>query len=146
MSMTGGVTQAGTGEGGVVWSILGQTYKPVAQSESCFAFDTLFPPCTFVPPHIHTTQDEFIRVLEGQFDLFLDGQAATAKAGDLIRLPMGIPHGIFNKTEAPVRALFWVSPARGLYTLFTRIHNVPDPGEVVRIAAEHEVNFLPPPG
>jgi hypothetical protein len=45
-----------------------------------------------------------------------------------------------------VRALFWVSPARGLYTLFTRIHNVPDPGEVVRIAAEHEVNFLPPPG
>ena len=98
------------------------------------------------PPHIHTTQDEFIRVLEGQFDLFLDGQAATAKAGDLIRLPMGIAHGIFNKTEAPVRALFWVSPARGLYTLFTRIHNVPDPGEVVRIAAEHEVNFLPPPG
>jgi hypothetical protein len=45
-----------------------------------------------------------------------------------------------------VRALFWVSPARGLYTLFTRIHNVPDPAEVVRLAAEHEVNFLPPPG
>ena len=146
MSMTAGVTPAGTGERGVVWSILGQTYKPVAHSESCFAFDTLFPPGTFVPPHIHTTQDEFIRVLEGEFDLFLDGQAATAKAGDLIRLPMGIPHGIFNKTEAPVRALFWVSPARGLYKLFTRIHNVPDPGEVVRIAAEHEVNFLPPPG
>lgn len=146
MSMTAGVTPAGTGEGGVVWSILGQTYKSLAHSESCFAFDTLFPPGTFVPPHIHTNQDEFIRVLEGQFDLFLDGQAATAKAGDLIRLPMGIAHGIFNKTEAPVRALFWVSPARGLYTLFTRIHNVPDPGEVVRIAAEHEVNFLPPPG
>lgn len=146
MSMTAGVTPAGTGEGGVVWSILGQTYKPVAHSESCFGFDTLFPPGTFVPPHIHTTQDEFIRVLEGQFDLFLDGQAATAKAGDLIRLPMGIAHGIFNKTEAPVRALFWVSPARGLYTLFTRIHNVPDPAEVVRLAAEHEVNFLPPPG
>lgn len=113
MSMTAGVTPSGAGEGGVVWSILGQTYKPVAHSESCFAFDTLFPPGTFVPPHIHTTQDEFIRVLEGQFDLFLDGQAATAKAGDLIRLPMGIAHGIFNKTEAPVRALFWVSPARG---------------------------------
>jgi quercetin dioxygenase-like cupin family protein len=146
MSMTAGVTPAGEGTGGVVWSILGQTYKPVAHGESCFAFDTLFPPGTFVPPHIHTNQDEFIRVLEGQFDLFLDGQAATGKAGDLIRLPMGIAHGIFNKTEAPVRALFWVSPARGLYTLFTRIHNVPDPGEVVRIAAEHEVNFLPPPG
>jgi len=146
MSMTAGVTPAGEGIGGVVWSILGQTYKPVAHSESCFAFDTFFPPGTFVPPHIHTTQDEFIRVLEGNFDLVLDGQAATAKAGDLIRLPMGISHGIFNKSDAPVRALFWVSPARGLYTLFTRIHNVPDPAEVVRLAAEHEVNFLPPPG
>ncbi|MEN9498996.1 MAG: hypothetical protein RIS83_815 [Pseudomonadota bacterium] len=146
MSMTAGVTPAGEGIGGVVWSILGQTYKPVAHSESCFAFDTFFPPGTFVPPHIHTTQDEFIRVLEGRFDLVLDGQAATAKAGDLIRLPMGISHGIFNKSDAPVRALFWVSPARGLYKLFTRIHNVPDPAEVVRLAAEHEVNFLPPPG
>jgi hypothetical protein len=29
--------------------------------------------------------------------------------------------------------------------LFERIHNLPDPAEVVRIAAEHEVNFLPPP-
>ena len=144
--MTAGVTPAGTSKGGVVWSNLGQTCKPMAHGESCFAFDTLFPPGTFVRPHIHTNQDEFIRVLEGQFDLFLDGQAVTAKAGDLIRLPMGIAHGIFNNSEASVRALFWVSPARGLYALFTRIHNVPEPGEVVRIAAEHEVNFLSPPG
>lgn len=144
--MTAGITRAGEGEGGVVWSILGQTYKPVAHSDSCFAFDTLFPPGTFVPPHIHATQDEFIRVLEGRFDLVLDGKETQASAGDLIRMPMGIMHGIFNKSGAPVRALFWVSPARDLYKLFTRIHNVPDPAEVVRIASEHEVEFLPPPG
>ena len=146
MTEIAGITPAGAGLDGVTWNILGQIYHPKQSTEDCFSFVANSPPGTFVPPHIHTNQDEFIRVLEGQFDLFLDGQAATAKAGDLIRLPMGIAHGIFNKTEAPVRALFWVSPARGLYTLFTRIHNVPDPGEVVRIAAEHEVNFLPPPG
>jgi quercetin dioxygenase-like cupin family protein len=145
-ALSAGITPAGEGIGGVVWNILGQTYKPVASCESCFAFDTLFPPETFVPPHIHTTQDEFIRVLEGRFDLILDGQPVQAKAGDLIRMPMGIMHGIFNKSGAPVRALFWVSPARDLETLFKRIHNVPDPAEVVRIAAEHEVEFLPPPG
>ena len=59
--MTAGITRAGEGEGGIVWNILGQTYKPVAHSDNCFAFDTLFPPETFVPPHIHPTQDEFIR-------------------------------------------------------------------------------------
>ena len=61
-------------------------------------------------------------------------------------MPMGLPHGIFNKSGSPVRALFWVAPSKGLYELFTRIHNVGDPGEVVRIAAEYEVEFLPPPG
>ncbi len=145
-ALSAGITPAGQGIDGVVWNILGQTYKPVAHGDTCFAFDTLFPDGTFVPPHIHTTQDEFIRVLEGRFDLVLDGQPVTAKAGDLIRMPMGIMHGIFNKSGAPVRALFWVSPAKGLYELFTRIHNVPDPAEVVRIAAEYEVEFLPPPG
>jgi hypothetical protein len=42
-------------------------------------------------------------------------------------------------------SLFWVAPTRSLKELFERIHNLPDPAEVVRIAAEHEVNFLPPP-
>ena len=133
-ALTAGITRAGEAIDGVVWNILGQTYKPVAHGESCFAFDTLFPDGTFVPPHIHASQDEFIRVLDGRFDLVLDGQPLTATAGDLIRMPAGIMHGIFNKSGAPVRALFWVSPAKGLYTLFTRIHNVADPGEVVRIA------------
>ncbi|WP_135465926.1 cupin domain-containing protein [Crenalkalicoccus roseus] len=145
-AFTAGVTPAGQGLDGIVWNILGQTYKPVACCESSFAFDTLFPPGTFVPPHIHPTQDEFIRVLEGEYELLLDGQVAYARAGDLVRLPRGVPHGIFNKSGKPVRALFWVSPARKLFELFTRIHGLSDPAEVVRISATCEVDFLPPPG
>lgn len=143
--MSAGITPAGEGENGIVWSILGQTYKPKQLSAASFTFDTLFPPGTFVPPHIHTDQDEFIYIHEGKFELFLDGQTKFASTGDFIRMPMGIPHGIFNKSGSPVKALFWVSPANGLYELFTRIHNVPDPAEVVRIAAEYNVQFLPPP-
>jgi quercetin dioxygenase-like cupin family protein len=142
---TAGITRAGEGLGGVVWNILGQTYRPVQHSASSFAFDTLFPPGTFVPPHVHPKQDEFIRVLEGRFELVLDGQDLFATAGDLIRMPMGLPHGIFNRSDAPVRALFWVAPSAGLYELFTRIDNVPDPAEVVRLAALYDVEFLPPP-
>ncbi len=143
--MTAGITPAGLGEGGVVWNILGQTYKPRQISASSFAFDTLFPDGTFVPPHIHATQDEFIHVLDGRFELLLDGQVQHAGPGDLVRLPMGMPHGIFNKSGADVRALFWVAPSRRLYELFSRIHGLTDPAEVVRISAECEVEFLPPP-
>ena len=144
-TMTPSVMRAGESESGVVWNILGQTYRPVQVAEACFTFDTLFPPGTFVPPHVHTTQDEFIRVLDGEFDLVLDGQADRGRAGDLVRLPRGIPHGIFNNSGQPVRALFWVTPSRRLYELFTRLHDMTDPAEVVRVSAEHEVDFLPPP-
>jgi hypothetical protein len=98
-SETAGVTPAGEGLCGVVWDILGQTYKPLQVSAASFAFDTLFPPGTFVPPHIHPEQDEYIRVLEGRFDLWLDGAESSAVAGDLVRLPRGGAHGIFNLPE-----------------------------------------------
>jgi hypothetical protein len=143
--MQTGITPAGSSIDGITWSILGQTYRPVALSESAFAFDTLFPPGTFVPPHIHPDQDEFIRVLEGEYELWLDGVEMTARAGDLIRLAAGSAHGIFNKSAAPTRALFWVSPSRALFDLFVKIDGVPDPAEVVRLAALHNVHFLPPP-
>jgi quercetin dioxygenase-like cupin family protein len=141
-----GITRSGESLNNIVWDILGQTYKPVQLSAASFAFDTLFPPGTFVPPHFHPDQDEFIRVLEGDFDLWLDGEDQKASAGDLIRLPMGSKHGIFNKSNANTRALFWVAPSKRLYDLFVKIDKVADPTEVVRIAAEYNIFFLPPPG
>ena len=145
MTMTAGVTPKGEGIEGIAWDILGQTYVPKQLCENSFSWHATFPAGTFVPPHIHPTQDEFIYVLGGRFDLFLDGSEAVANAGDFIRLPMGQAHGIFNKTDSDVTCLFWVTPSRKLYDLFNKIDRLTDPEEVVRISADHEVNFLPPP-
>ena len=145
MQLTAGITKANTGLEGISWNILGQTYVPKSLCESSFSWHATFPPGTFVPPHIHPTQDEFIYMFEGRLDFVLDGKDFVATAGDLTRLPMGIPHGIFNKSGETATSLFWVAPTRSLKELFERIHNLPDPQEVVRRAAEHEVNFLPPP-
>jgi quercetin dioxygenase-like cupin family protein len=144
-TMPAGVTPASEGFDNIVWSILGQTYTLKQQSADSLAWHAVFPDGTFVPPHIHPTQDEFVYVLSGRYDLWLGGKDFVAKAGDLLRMPRGIPHGIFNKSGETATSLFWVTPTRSLKTLFDRIHQVPDPAEVVRIAAEHEVNFLPPP-
>lgn len=143
--MPAGITSAEEAFGGTAWSILGQTYTLKQESANSMAWHAVFPPGTFVPPHVHPTQDEFIYVLSGRYDLWLDGKESVATAGDLVRMPKGIPHGIFNKSGDTATSLFWVAPTRSLKTLFERIHNVPDPAEVVRIAAEHEVDFLPPP-
>ena len=146
-AMKAGVTKACKGIDNLVWNILGQTYVPKHVTESSFSWHALFPPGTFVPPHIHANQDEFIYVLEGKFDLILDGKDATATAGDFIHLPMKIMHGLFNKSGLPAKTLFWVSPTRRLYDLFWSIHNMKEqkPEDVVALAAEHNVHFLPPP-
>ncbi len=112
-------------------------------AKSTFAFETNSAPGQFVPVHVHPTQDEFILVQDGVLDLKLDGVWVQAKAGDLVRMPRGIPHGYFNKSDKPARALFWVSPSRKLEALFNHLHNLTDVAEVVRLSAEHEVNFLP---
>lgn len=139
-----GITANGTGFAGVTWNILGQVYYPKAVADSTFAFETNSDPGQFVPVHIHPTQDEFILVQEGELDLKLDGKWVKASAGDLVRMPRGIPHGYFNKSDKPCRALFWVSPAGKLEDLFMQLDNMSDPAEVVKVSALHDVDFLPP--
>lgn len=148
MTMTAGITPMTSGLDNVVWNILGQTYIPKHCCETSFSWHATLPKGTFVPPHIHPAQDEFLYILEGRFDLWLDGTDAVAEPGDLVRLPMGMPHGIFNKSDAAIKCLFWVSPTRRLYDLFWALHNLgpePNPADVVALSGQHEVDFLPPP-
>ena len=81
---------------------------------------------------------------EGVLDLKLDGVWVQAKVGDLVRMPRGISHGYFNKSDKPARALFWVSPAGKLEALFEKADGLTDPTEVTALSAQHDVQFLPP--
>ncbi|TWF79592.1 cupin domain [Pseudonocardia hierapolitana] len=139
-----GITLAKEGMRKKVWNVLGHTYWMKAASDSSFAFETYDPPGTGVPPHVHPLQDEHIYVLEGVFTLYLDGEWTTAGPGDTVLMPRNRPHAYYNRSEAPTRGLFWVSPAGKLVALFDQLHNLTDPEEVVRLSAEHDVDFLPP--
>jgi quercetin dioxygenase-like cupin family protein len=142
--LEGGITREGEGFGGIEWNILGQRYFPKAISASAFAFETNSAPGQHVPVHVHPTQDEFILVQEGELSLKLDGVWHVARAGDLVRMPRGVPHGYFNKSDRPARALFWVSPAGRLPDLFRTLHNMTDIPAVIAASTAHEVDFLPP--
>jgi quercetin dioxygenase-like cupin family protein len=140
--LAAGISRAGEGQDGVVWNVLGHTYFMKALGEPCFCFETLDPPGTFVPLHIHPRQDEFIHVIEGTLDLQLGDAKLQAGPGDLVRMPMGIPHAYYNNSDVPSRALFWVSPAGKLKVLFDQLHDLTDIQEVVRLSALHEVEFV----
>lgn len=144
--MTGDVIPAGTGIDGISWNVLGKTYVPKAHAESSLSWHATFPPGSFVPPHIHPTQDKFVYLLEGRLDVELDGKETFADPGETVRLPRGLPHGFCNRSEHAAKCFTWVAPARRLYDLFWALHNLgpnPDPARVVAVAAQHEVDFLP---
>lgn len=144
---TAGITRASDPLEGPAWVILGQTYVAKTLTDHSFSWHATFPPDTFVPPHVHPHQDEYLYILAGRLDLWMDGQESTAGPGDTVRLAMGQPHGIFNKSGATATCLFWVSPTGTLPELFAGIHAMSEqtPEAVVALAARHDVNFLPPP-
>ena len=139
-----GITLASEAMGNKTWNVLGHTYLAKAESSTSFAWLSLDPTGTGVPPHVHPTQDEHIHVLEGVYTLYLDGEWTTAGPGDTVRMPMGLPHAYYNRAEGAGKALFWVSPSGKLSQLFDQLHNLADPEEVVRRSALHDVDFLPP--
>lgn len=141
--LSAGITPCNAGQDGVVWHGRNSYYLK-AICESTFCFETYEPPGAGVPLHIHTTQDEFIYVLEGQLAVQLAEERLRANVGDLVRLPRGIAHAYANMSDMPARTLFWVSPAGKLKQLFDAIRDIEDFAEIIRIAAEHDVMFLPP--
>ncbi len=138
------ITRKQTGLDGVSWNIMGQVYVPKQITDDSFSWHATFPIETFVPPHMHSGQDEYIFVIDGRIDLLLDGKKTQAGAGDLVRMPRGIPHAFYNNSGEPVTALFWATPTGKLVDLYRRIHNVSSPAEVVRLAREYDVFFAPP--
>ena len=143
-SETPDITPSQVGLDGVAWNVMGQIYVPKQSSGDSFAWHATFPIETFVPPHTHPYQDEYIFVIDGRIDLLLDGKKRTAGVGDLVRMPRGLPHAFFNNSGEPVTALFWAAPAGKLLELYRRLHNVTNPAEAVKIARDYDVLFGPP--
>ncbi|MBL4627486.1 MAG: cupin domain-containing protein [Roseicyclus sp.] len=143
--MEKGITKASDGIQGMSWNVVGQTYVPKLLSHDAFVWHATLPAETFVPPHIHPTQDEWIFVLEGGLEVEFLGDVHKAGPGDTVRMPMGEAHGIFNRSGAEAKVVFGVAPARKLFDLFILLDGVSDPEELVRLSAAHEVDFLPPP-
>lgn len=143
--MTQGITAKGEGLDGVSWNVVGHTYKPKIHTDNVMIWHAEVPADTFVPPHIHPTQDEWIVMLSGELEVEFGGDVHKAGPGDTVRMPMGIAHGIFNRSGADATCVFGVAPSRKLYDLFCALDGVTDPAELVRLSALHEVDFLPPP-
>jgi quercetin dioxygenase-like cupin family protein len=98
------------------------------------------------PLHVHHTSDETFYVLEGELTLWVGDETHVLRAGESMLAPRGIPHTLLPG-ENGSRSLVASTPAT--FEAFVRAVDaagMPGPEELTRIAAEHDIEILGPPG
>jgi quercetin dioxygenase-like cupin family protein len=97
------------------------------------------------PLHVHRDDDEGFYVLEGELTLWIGEETHVLRAGDGVLAPRRIPHTL-RVGESGARYLVASAPAA--FEAFVRAvaAATPDPAELTRIAAEHGIDILGPPG
>jgi quercetin dioxygenase-like cupin family protein len=104
------------------------------------------PPGNMPPLHVHRDTDEGFYVLEGELTLYTPGEQVTLRPGDYLLAPRGVPH-TYRVGEQPARWLVTSLPA-GFERFVVTVSELaaPDPEQLGRIADEHGIEILGPPG
>ena len=64
-----------------------------------------------LPPHRHLNESETIHVLEGEFEIEIEGARTRLATGQTIHVPRGTVHAGGNVGDAPGRRIIIFSPA-----------------------------------
>ena len=112
-------------------------------------------PAGFGPPmHRHDVEDELFYVLEGEVAFSCAGQEVTYGPGGFAWLPKGLPHRFQVSDDGPARIFQITTPAQ--FEDFARAvgepagapvlpePTAPDVEALVRIAADFQIEILPP--
>ncbi len=70
-----------------------------------------FPVGALVPPHLHTREDEYSIVTEGEIGFRSGDREAVLAAGGYITKPRGEMHAMWNAGDVPARMIEIISPA-----------------------------------
>src|SRR4029453_8653445 len=62
------------------------------------------------PKHFHPSQDERFEVLEGVLSARVDGEERQLRSGDVLEIPRGAVHQMWNAGDVPARANWRTSP------------------------------------
>ena len=109
------------------------------------------------PLHVHTREDEWFYVFEGELTFWVGGQRIDAPAGSFVLGPRGVPH-TFMVASDRARYLLGVEPA-GFESFVRKLGEPaqtrtlppasdvpPDIARLTAVAAEYGIEILGPPG
>lgn len=151
---------AGPGEGEALWSFESlATVKATAETTAgaVAVIELRAPRGSGSPLHVHTREDEWFYVIEGQLTFWVGGETIVAPAGSFVFGPKGIPHTFVVDSEE-ARFLLVAEPAG--FERFMRVAGgpaerleipppatePPDVAAMTAAAAEFGIEITGPPG
>jgi quercetin dioxygenase-like cupin family protein len=144
------VVQPGEGREGSLGSI-GVVFKLFGEqtNDQVSIVEHPFPVGALVPPHLHTREDEYSIVLEGEIGFRSGDREVVLGAGGYITKPRGEVHTMWNAGSIPARMIEIIAPA-GFEHFFWGMADAfqdgpPDPEEIQRLAAAHGLQFSEAP-
>ena len=144
------VVQPGEGDSGGLAPGIGVVFK-IDGADTGGALSVVEHPFevgALVPPHVHTLEDEFSIVLEGEIGFRSEDQEVVLGAGGYIIKPRGEVHAMWNAGTTPARMIEIISPA-GFERFFRDLVGMtkvgpPDPAAVGELAGRYELPFAQP--
>lgn len=132
---------------------LGVTYRTILSSEDSSGAmsitDSVSPPASGPPRHIHHREDEAFVIISGACEFWISGKTIVRSAGETIFVPRGTEHAFKVSSAEPCRHLVILTPA-GFEQFFSEMarggHRIPvDMGAINEIAARFHLSFTGPP-
>jgi quercetin dioxygenase-like cupin family protein len=151
---------AGPGEGESLWAFESLALvKSTAQTTggAVAVVELLAGKGSGSPLHVHTREDEWFYVIEGELTFWVGGTVSVAPAGSFVFGPKGIPHTFLVSSER-ARFLLVTEPAgfegfmraagepAGAMEIPPPPAAAPDMDAMVTLAAEYGIEIIGPPG
>jgi len=105
----------------VMWDELpahigGAYSKLLVRPESCGSASidyriSVYQPRAFVKPHRHRIQEQVYHVLEGEALMEIEGERTVVRKDDVIFIPPGVEHAIYNTGLTDLRFIVVTSPS-----------------------------------
>lgn len=132
---------------------LGVHYKTILSTKdtggTMSIVDSVSPPLSGPPRHIHRDADETFVVLSGDCEFWLEGQMHTRGPGQSIFIPRGKEHTFRVISDVPCRHLVILTPG-GFEGFFAEMaagqYSIPDDmPAIAESGARHHMSFTGPP-